>query len=137
MKCKKCNSSDLRSIAGKPGVFLIVCQNCSHSWKYRVYGNVERGSRIYRAVVITLALVLVASVALAQYPFDVPHPMYCSTVVIRPGFTAGQVVTFCGDPAGRFVLAPGYEIWTYPNDLSEWDFYLTFYNGRLEAIERD
>lgn len=91
--------------------------------------------RLIFTIALVVGLVFVAE-ALAQYPYHGAHPMYCNEAVIRPGASMYQVALFCGDPHAGYVIDEASQVWIYENPHSEWDFHLTFYGGRLEAIER-
>jgi len=68
-------------------------------------------------------------------------PMYCGYGynkrgrVIRIGYTTQTVLAFCGTPY-EIDDYNGYEVWTYINSLSSWDYHLTFDEGELVSIER-
>lgn len=95
----------------------------------------EGGKQMKKITPIIVALMLVASVALAA------NPMYCGYGynkrgrAILIGYTMETVRTFCGTPY-EIDDYNGYEVWTYINSLSSWDYHLTFDEGELVSIER-
>ncbi len=90
-----------------------------------------------RHLIVIATLLILCTSAQAQ--------MYCGHKrVIRPGFTADQVETFCGSPDSVVDYGFGTVKWTYraqaiTNDTyraATYYFHLTFENGVLVSIER-